>query len=119
MTGRTGGVLEDAADADGARGRVDDVVGEVGKPLVWEAFLVGYSHVHGGPFRQERVVLAGDDLAQDAQHGALVHVEVGVHRVFRDDRGQDRLVLRGQVAERQVVAADPAVDGRANLAPFV
>ena len=46
------------------------------------------------------------------QQRGLVHVEVDVHRVQRDDGGQQRLVLVDQVAEGQVVAADLAVDGR-------
>ena len=53
-----------------------------------------------------------------SQQGGLVHVEVGVHRVQRDDRGQHRLVLVDQVAERQVVAADLAVDRRLDLGEF-
>ncbi len=52
------------------------------------------------------------DRPADPQQGGLVHLEIGVHRVHRHDRGQERLVLVDQVAEGQVVAADLAVDRR-------
>ena len=59
--------------------------------------------------------LALVDGPADPQHGGLVDVEVGVHRVERDDGGQQGLVLVDQVAERVVIAADLAVDGRRDL----
>ena len=65
------------------------------------------------------LILPFVDRLPDAQEGRLVHVEVGVHRVERDDRGQQRLVLVDQVAEGQVVAADHAVDRRDDPGEFL
>ena len=59
--------------------------------------------------------LALVDRLANPQQGRLVHVEVGIHRVERHDRGQQRLVLIDQVAQREVVAADLAVDRRGDL----
>ena len=55
------------------------------------------------------------DRLSDAEQGGLVHVEVDVHRVKRDDRGQERLVLVDQVPGGQIIAADVTVDRRLHL----
>lgn len=53
--------------------------------------------------------------ALDAEHGVLIHVEVGVHRVLRNDSGQERLILLDQISDRQKVVAGDPVDRRGDL----
>ncbi len=68
--------------------------------------------VHAGPRWFDLPLV---DRPAQPQQGRLIHVEIGIHRVLRDDRGQQGLVLVHQVAERQVVAADVAVNRRDDL----
>ena len=112
-------VGEHAADAQGAGLRVDLVVHEVDRALVGKPLLGGQAQRHGPGRLVGRLGLAFADQLPDALDGALVHVEVGVHRVDRHDRGQQgaaALVARlDQVAHRDDVAADAPADRRGDL----
>ncbi len=110
------GIGKRAAHRDRAGEWVDPVVDEIDHSFVRISRLVLQAH-------QDREFLStmGDEFASidgiaDFEQRPLVKVEVGIHRVERDDRGEQRLVLVGQVAQRQIVAADHPIDRRGDLA---
>ena len=53
-----------------------------------------------------------------AQQGEFIDVEVDVHRVLRDDRGEHGFVGVNQIADRDQVAADDAADQRGDVGEF-
>ena len=86
-----------------------------------KAGLVLQAHEHGNAqaVGAPGLHLALVDRLADPQQGRFVHVEVGIHRVERDDCGQQRLVLVDQVAQGQVIAAHHAADRRDDIGEFV
>src|SRR5690606_24639114 len=92
--------------------RIDLVVDEIDRALVRETVLVGQADAN-------RIARAGAlALARQfgvAQVGLFVALEVHVHRVLRDQRGQQGRVGLGEVAFGDHGAADAAVDRRADL----
>ncbi len=112
-------ILEYAAEGDRSGERIDCIVDEVDVPLVRKPLFALQAHQDLYFFRvADRLQLALVDHIAHSQHGALVDVEVGVHGVERHDRGEQRLILGDQVAQRVVIATDFAVDRRGNFAKF-
>ena len=114
------GIGKHPAHQDAAGRGVILVVDEVDRPLVWKAILA--LERHGD--RNSRVLVGELDLAlvnglAGAQQGGLVHLEVDVHRVDRNDRGEEGLVLVDQVALGEIIAADLPVDRRDDPGEFV
>ena len=109
-------VGEHAPDAQGAGFRIDLVVLEIDRALVGKSLLSGQAQRNGPLGLAVRLGLAFADQLPDAQDGALVHVEVGIHRVHRHDGGEQGaavLVPRlDQVAHRDDVSADAPADRR-------
>ena len=112
-------VGEDAPHPQGAGLGVDLVVDEMDGPAVGVPVLVGEAEPHGDFGVVGRFGLAFADQLLDAQHRVFVHVEVGVHRVHRHDRGEQgaagQVARLNQVAHGDEVAADAAADGRGDL----
>src|SRR5262249_17956850 len=82
----------------------------------------GQAERHRPPGLPGRPELAFADQLPDALDGALVHVEVGVHRVHRHDGGEQgaaALVPRqDEVAHRDAVAAHAPADRRGDRRVF-
>ncbi len=109
-------VGEHAPHAQGAGSRIDLVVLEIDRALVGKSLLSGQAQRNGPLGLAVRLGLAFADQLANAQHGALVDVEVDVHRVHRHERGEQGaavLVARlDQVAHRDDVSADAPADRR-------
>ncbi len=77
--------------------------------------LVGQPHEHGKLQRREPRVRLRRRHRHQVEVGALVHVEVGVHRIFGDDGCQDRLVGIDEVAGVHLTTADASAEGGRDL----
>ncbi len=111
------GFFKDAADSKrGCRCR-ELVVREVQIPFVRKAFFVrqGQPNRNAPAVIVNRVQFALSDQFMDTNHRQFIRIEVCVNRVLRNDGGQPRLVLDGQVAQGQVVVADSAVNRRCHV----
>jgi hypothetical protein len=82
-------------------------------------FFIGKSKVDGNlcPFLAGVREFSPVDQVLNVLHGGLIHVEVSVHGILGDDRGEDRLVGDDQVAARAQRSPDAAANGRGDLGP--
>jgi hypothetical protein len=110
-------VVEHGARPDGAASRVEAVVHEIELPRALALPLVGEGHDHAARALAPRLRAAGVE-ARIGEVGALVHVEVEVDRVERDDVGEHRRVGVDEVALRDVLARDAPGERRLDLGEF-
>src|SRR5262249_12478739 len=81
-------VREDATHPDGSRLRIDPVADHVQDAFVRETLLVGQPHAQ----RDAGLLLLAEPLPAEAEVAALVHVEIDVYRVGRNEGGEPGLV---------------------------
>ena len=110
------GLSKTPARQNAARGRIDLVIDEVDDPLAGKALFALQSHEDGNLPAAVGLDQSRVDGPPHPQHRRFVDVDVGVHGIERNDGGQQGLVLGDEVAEREVIAAHLAVDGRGHLA---
>ena len=112
-------IRENASDGDAAGRGVDLIVEKVHGTLLREPVLTSDPHRDG---KRDSVLtplkLAIVDRLANPQERGLVHVEISIDRIERDHRCEQCLVLVDQIAHREVIPADLAVDRGCNLGEF-
>ena len=108
-------VRRHGAAPDRAGRLVDAVVDEIEAPLAGRLFFVSDADKNLVAALPARWPAAGLGGARVGQIGSLVHVEVEIDRIERDDRGQKRRIGGDEIARRDQVAAGASGDGGADF----